>query len=290
MKKLTILLFILMLSENTAFAIDWVDLSITRHTDTTYVQNTFDTAMTTVNLAFQLDNNSCTDDVPCTTRFRRSGTLGTFGTNGDGNDTVITQAEVDAVFAVNTHRIKVVTVLNRCGGISNPSIVGCGKCNAAGIVVESTWVGGDLYAQEYGHNVMGCGHRNDCTWNIMNAGLTGANNSVNATECAGFGGKAYTQLCGNVWDGYGGPLTVANGPYWVTCNVTVPASLTLTIEAGVEIQFDPGRKITSSGTTNADGTAKQILIYSNNQAITPLPTMTVDGPLQMFNGGDLIMQ
>lgn len=288
MKKLIIVLFIIILGENTAFASHWVNFTIARHTDITFAQNTFDTAMTAINVDMKLDNNSCTDDVPCTTRFRRSGALGTFGANGDGLDTITTQAELNAVFAVNTHRIKVVTVVDRCAGTTNPSIIGCGTCNGNGFILES-WVGGNVYVHEYGHNVMGCGHRDDCAWNIMNTNSNGANNSVNAAECTGFGGKAYTQLCGNVYDGSGGPLTVANGPYWVTCNVTVPVSQTLTIEAGVEIQFDPGRKITSSGTTNADGTAQQILIYSNNQAINPLPTMTVDGPLQMFNGGDLLM-
>ncbi len=31
-----------------------------------------------------------------------------------------------------------------------------------------------------------------------------------------FGGKKFTELTGNIFDGNGGPLTIANGPYWIT--------------------------------------------------------------------------
>jgi len=201
---------------------------------------------------------------------------------------ITTQAELNAVFNVTTHRVKVVDAVDYCAGGYNPSIIGCGSCNAVGYIVEN-WVGGFVYVHEFGHNVMGCGHRNDCDHNIMNALSIVTNNSLNATECSGFGGSAYTTLCGNVWDGSGGPLTVAGGPYWVTCNVTVPAGRTLTIQAGVEIQFDQGgRKITSVGNTNADGSTTRITIYSNNE-VKNFPTATVDGELIIQNGGELIL-
>lgn len=266
----------------------WVNFTVTRHVNTPLADATVDNAMTDISRSLQLDNHDCVDDTPCTVRFRRGGAIGTFGNTTDGLDVITTQAELDLVFGVTTHRAKVVTSVDFCAGQFNPSIIGCGRCNNFGFIVED-WVGGTVYVHEYGHNVLGCGHRDDCTENIMNTFSTGNNNSVNASECVGFGGKSYTALCGNVYDGYGGPLTVANGPYWLTCNVTVPAGQTLTIEPGVEIQCDPGLQITSQGTATADGSVTRITIYSNNDAAN-FPTATVDGPLQIRDGGILVLR
>jgi hypothetical protein len=245
--------------------------------------------MTSITRKLQFNDHDCSDDTPCSARFRRSGAIGVFGTATDGLDIITTEAELDAVFAVTTHRAKVVTSVDWCGGSFNPSIIGCGLCDGFGYIVES-WVDGNVYVHEYGHNVMGCGHRNDCAQNIMNSVSTGNNNSVNASECAGFGGFAYRTLCGAVYDGHGGPLTVANGPYWITCDVSVPAGQILTIGAGVEVQCEPGMRIVSqgTGTANANGTITTITIYSNNEAAN-FPTATVNGPMTITNGGIFIL-
>jgi hypothetical protein len=273
----------------TAFGIDWVDFTVARHTNTTFATATFDNAMPDVNLRLQLDNHNCSDDVPCTVRFRRSGALGTFGSNGDGLDAVDTQNELDQVFGVNSHRVKVVTTLSRCAGTNNPSFIGCGRCDDFGFVLED-WVNGSTYVHEYGHNVNlhGCDHNNGCTMNIMNAVIIqgNMNDAVTAEECSGYGGRPYTQLCGDVYDGRGGPLTAAGGPYWVTCNVTVPAGQTLTIDPGVEIQFHQGTTITSNGTTTVDGGTDRVLVYSNNQGLE-YPSIKVDAQMVVENGGEL---
>ncbi|RLC15589.1 MAG: hypothetical protein DRH93_19575 [Deltaproteobacteria bacterium] len=287
MKKLLLLWTALLIIPATATALDWVPFTIARHVDTTFTAATFDAAMYDANDRMKYDNHDCTDDVPCSARFYRSGTLGSFGSASDGLDIITTQAELTSVFNVTSHRIKVVDAVDYCAGGYNTSIIGCGRCNATGFILED-WVGGNVYVHEYGHNVMGCGHRNDCSNNIMNAVSIGTNNSVNATECSGFGGSAYTQLCGNVYDGAGGPLTVSNGPYWITCNVTIPVGRTLTIQAGVEIQFHRGLRIKSDGVMNADGTATRIILYSNNEDQN-FPTATVDGELIIQNGGELIL-
>jgi hypothetical protein len=288
MKKQIAIMVALLLVPAVSGAIDWVAFTVTRHVDTTtYTATDFDDAMDDGNDRMKYDNHDCTDDVPCTARFYRSGALGTFGTTGDGLDIISTQGELDSVFGVTSHRIKVVDDVNYCAGGYNTSIIGCGRCNAVGFILEE-WVQGNVYIHEYGHNVMGCGHRDDCAYNIMNAVSNGQNNSVNETECIGFGGSAYTQLCGTVYDGYGGPLTVSGGPYWLTCNVTVPSGQTLTIQAGVEIQFHQGLRITSTGTTNADGSSSRITIYSNNET-QDFPTAIVDGEMIISNGGELIL-
>lgn len=271
-----------------AGAIDWVDFTVARHADTTTPTTAgFDSAMTEVSTNFKYDNHNCTVDVPCTARFRRSGAIGVFGTSGDGLDVITTQAELNSVFGVTTHRAKVVDAVDYCAGSYNTSIVGCGRCDAFGYIVEE-WSQGNVYVHEYGHNVLGCGHRDDCDFNVMNTYTNGQNNAVNAGECSGFGGRAYTTLCGEIYDGHGGPLTVSGGPYWLNCNVTVPAGRTLTIQAGVEIQFHQGLHITSTGTTNADGSATQIIIYSNNKD-RDYPTAYVDGDMIISNGGQLIL-
>ncbi len=288
MKKLLLLAALLVIPAKAVGGLDLIAFTVTRHVDTTFTTNTIDNALNDVNDRLKYDNHDCTDDTPCSVRFFRSGTIGTFGTAGDGLDVITTQAELTAVFNVTTHRVKVVDAVDFCDSTFDPSFIGCGLGNAFGYIVERS-VGGAVYVHEFGHNVLGSGHRDDCANNIMNTFSIGTNNSLNATECSGLGGSAYTTLCGNVWDGAGGPLTVAGGPYWVTCNVTVPAGRILTIQAGVEIQFDQGgRKITSIGNTNADGSTARITICSNNEDKN-FPTATVDGELVIRNGGELIL-
>lgn len=259
--------------------------TVTRHTDTTFTNQDFDNAMDDINQRLRIDNDRCSD-VPCSATFARSGNVGTFGTTGDGLDRITTQDELDDVFAINTHRVKVVTYLERCAGSNNPSYIGCGKCNAFGYILEE-WVSGEVYVHEYGHNVIGCGHREDCEWNIMDDDTDGTNDAVNSSECSSFGGKAYTELCGNVYDGNGGPLTTSGGPYWVTCTVTVPSGETLTINQGVEIQFKHDNKLTINGELDAEGTTTdQILMYSNSIA-DGFPSMKIKRDMKLLNGGQI---
>lgn len=288
MKKHIVIIIVLLLIPTTSNALDWVPFTVTRHVDTTsFTATDFDNEMNVANDRMKYDNHDCSDDVPCSARFYRSGTLGTFGTSGDGLDVISTQGELDSVFAVTSHRVKVVDALNYCAGSYNTSFIGCGRCNAFGYIIEE-WVQGSVYVHEYGHNVMGCGHRDDCSFNIMHSTSNGQNNSVNGTECSDFGGSAYTQLCGTVYDGYGGPLTVSGGPYWITCNISVPSGQSLTIQAEVEIQFHQGVRIISMGTTTADGNSNRITIYSNNEGQN-YPTAIVDGEMIINNGGQLIL-
>lgn len=267
-----------------------VGFTVKRHVETTFTSTEFDNAMTDVNLRIRMDSNRCSaqGETPCTASFYRSGSIGTMGATGDGLDIITTQGELDRVFNVTSARVKVVDAIDYCAGRYNTSFVGCGRCNAFGYIVE-TGRQGNVYVHEYGHNIMGCDHRDTCTGNIMHSITDGTNDSLNASECSDFGGKAYTQLCGTKYDGNGGPLTVAGGPYWVSCNVTVPVGQTLTINPGVEIQFKMLTKISSGGSTgtvDVDGTSSRVLMYSNNPSLG-YPTIKVDSEILITNGGGL---
>lgn len=288
MKLFGLLITIVLGLWTSAFGLDWVSFTVTHHINTSsYTATDVDDALDDVNDRLKYDNHDCSDDTPCTVRFFRSGTLGTFGTSTDGLDVITNQTELNSVFGINTHRVKVVDSVDYCAGGYNTSIIGCGRCDAFGYIVED-WVGGAVYVHEFGHNVLGCGHRDTCSNNIMHSISIGTNNSVNSTECSGFGGKAYTQLCGTVYDGNGGPLTAGSGPYWLNCSVTVPEGRVLTIHDGVEIQFHMGRQLVSYGVTNADGSTATITIYSNNEDQN-FPTAAIDGEMVIQSGGALIL-
>ena len=264
-----------------------VPFTVARHTDTAVTEATMDAALEDINDKIRLDNHDCPDDTPCSVRFFRSGGLGVYGGAGDGLNVITTQVELAAVFSVMTHRCKVVDAVDFCAETFNPSYIGCGRCDDYGFILED-WVGGNVYVHEFGHNVLGCGHRDDCSFNIMHSMSIGDNNSLNALECVGFGGLPYVGLCGEIYDGAGGPLTLAGGPYWVTCNITVPTGQTLTIQAGTEIQFEPGLRITSNGLVTGDGSTNTIWIYSNN-AVMGFPTATISNTFQIDGGGQLIL-
>ncbi len=274
--------------ENCQAAMTWVPFTVTRHIDSSYSESIFDNAMMAINTRLKYDNHHCVDDVPCSVRFFRRHDLGIFGAGGDGLDIITTEDELDSVFDVTTHRAKMVTAISYCGETYNPSFVGCGKVDGFGFIVE---VGqpGNTFVHEYGHNV-GLNHRDDCNMNIMNSITIGTNDSLNASECSTYGGKAYTELCGTVYNGNGGPLTESSGPYWLTCDVVVPAGQTLTLEPGTEIQFEQGgHKITSYGTTSANGESSRMIIYSNNET-NNFPISIIDGPLTISNGGELLLK
>jgi hypothetical protein len=69
------------------------------------------------------------------------------------------------------------------------------------------------------------------------------------------------EICGEI--STGGPWTVSQSPYSVTCDTSLPPGVTLEIEPGVEIRFSPGVSLTISGTLHASGTPDQPITFTS---------------------------
>ncbi len=158
------------------------------------------------------------DDVACCTVFVRGGTVGTFGTAGDGHDTIDNDNELQTVLNVSTARIKVVRVINSCGG-PGTNIIGCSYTPGFGMaVVRVSSNEGILWLHEYGHNA-GLDHVNQSN-NVMYAFLASTAEGLNQGQCNALhnppsvtqanrtdvGACATTATCHDAdGDGYGNP-------------------------------------------------------------------------------------
>jgi len=125
-------------------------------------------------------------DVPCCTVVSRSGNGGTFGGPGDGLDSIDNATELTTVLTQPAGRVKVVNVINYCGG-AGTNIIGCAYTPGNGMVLvrlSSLPYEAVLWVHEYGHN-LGLGHAADARA-IMYGSDTGANNGLALGECAAF--------------------------------------------------------------------------------------------------------
>lgn len=75
------------------------------------------------------------------------------------------------------------------------------------------------------------------------------------------------EVCGVIPDG---TWTVENSPYLVSCDATLPADATLTIEPGVEIRFAHETALKVEGTLIAAGTAGESITFTSERD-TPNP-------------------
>jgi hypothetical protein len=76
--------------------------------------------------------------------------------------------------------------------------------------------------------------------------------------------------CGKVG---GETWLLAEGPYVVTCDVTVSEGSTLTIEAGVGVGFQDGTETRVHGTLDGNGTASDEVMLSTSNS----PPSACDG-------------
>ena len=124
-----------------------------------------------------------TDDVACCVLFSRSGVQKTFGSSGDGLDTIDTNTELNSVLNNSTAKFKIVRQINYCGG-SGSNIIGCawvGGDGAAVVRLSVTEQEGILWVHENGHNT-GLGHNSISSAYIMYGSLN-SNNGVTQGEC-----------------------------------------------------------------------------------------------------------
>jgi parallel beta-helix repeat protein len=73
-----------------------------------------------------------------------------------------------------------------------------------------------------------------------------------------------TYISGIVYDGAGGPWTLAESPYIVVGEITVPQGQILTIEPGVEVKFDGFYRIFVDGNLSAIGTQNNRINITSN--------------------------
>ena len=101
-------------------------------------------------------------DTACCMRIARSGDARSWGSPGDGLDSVDTDTEMYNVLNVSIARVKVVRDINWCGG-AGTNIIGCAPVPGDSMVVvrfSNFGVESVLWMHEYGHNA-GLVHNSD---------------------------------------------------------------------------------------------------------------------------------
>jgi hypothetical protein len=97
--------------------------------------------------------------------------------------------------------------------------------------------------------------------------------------------KAIRSLCGDVYDGYFGPLEDVNTrPYYLTCDIHVPSGQTLTCDYGISVGFLNNARIIADGTAQASSGNVWFV-----REMEPTVGMKVGyfGRMQMMNGGTI---
>lgn len=110
------------------------------------------------------------------------------------------------------------------------------------------------------------------------------------------GGAFRTAICGNVYDGSGGPLQSGSRTR-ITCNVTIPTGQRLTAYPGASVVFDDGKKITAMDTNPGNGlivdgsVAQKVCFLSNSISPQNLGVcgVKVTGQIRIRNGGAIKM-
>lgn len=125
-----------------------------------------------------------TEDYACCIRVSRANSARTFGTSGDGQDVIDDAATLIAVADNPVARVKVVRLINYCGG-PGTNIVGCAYTPGdAMLVVRVSSNEGLLWLHEYGHNA-GLLHNDDSRY-VMHGMLTSENRALTFDECSGY--------------------------------------------------------------------------------------------------------
>jgi hypothetical protein len=128
-----------------------------------------------------------TGDVACCATFTRLGPGKTFGEPGDGHDVIDTESEEGLVIADPAARVKVVRLIQSCGG-PGTNIIGCSFLGAKGMAVvrvTTLTVEGVLWLHEYGHNV-GLGHALGDPRLVMSPSIGTGSVGLRSSDCAAY--------------------------------------------------------------------------------------------------------
>jgi hypothetical protein len=126
------------------------------------------------------------EDVACCTELTRSGLAVTFGSAGDGLDTIDSAAELSSVLSLSGARARIVTAINYCAG-SGTNIIGCATTPGDAMILvrlSSLSTEAILWIHEYGHN-LGLDHSSD-NRDLMFGSDNGNNNGMQAAACQAF--------------------------------------------------------------------------------------------------------
>jgi hypothetical protein len=126
------------------------------------------------------------DDVACCTQLTRSGSPMSFGSSGDGLDTIDDAAQLSGVLESGAARVKLVNAINYCGG-AGTNIIGCSYVGGKGMALvrmSSLSYEAVLWIHEYGHNI-GLSHAPDPRA-LMYGTVNGANDVLSEGECLTF--------------------------------------------------------------------------------------------------------
>jgi hypothetical protein len=134
-------------------------------------------------------------DVACCAGMQRSGNAQSFGSSTDGLDVIDSEAEFYAVINHTAGRVKIVRLINYCGGALPPgsNVLGCSWIAGNGMIVVRTSGVEDeaaLWAHEFGHNA-GLLHNPDDDY-IMSPCQCGGALGLTQIEC----GKFWTPAAG----------------------------------------------------------------------------------------------
>lgn len=135
--------------------------------------------------SLRIGRQDFTGDTACCVTFQRAAPGGTFGTPGDGLDTIDDVTELSTALSDPSGRMKVVRAINWCGG-AGTNIIGCGYTPGYGAAVVrwSGNLGGEavVWAHEYGHNT-GMVHATSSR-DIMSPSTDGTDDGLSQSECS----------------------------------------------------------------------------------------------------------
>lgn len=125
------------------------------------------------------------EDVACCIDVGRAGTARSFGTAGDGLDVIDSHQTLLQVAQLTVARVKVVRLINYCGG-PGTNIVGCAFTPGDAMVVVrlQSSTEGLLWLHEYGHNT-GLGHNDDSRY-VMHGSLSSGARALTSAECTSY--------------------------------------------------------------------------------------------------------